>query len=88
MIDYPSLQIIPITELRRNFGRITANLAAMDEIILTREGSPFAVLKSAPEEKRKILRKSAGMWTNTDLDKDIFWKKILDRKSRVNPISL
>lgn len=88
MMDYPYLQIIPITELRRNFGRITANLAAMDEIILTKEGSPFAVLKAVSREKRKILKRSAGVWANTDVDKDIFWEKILERKSRVRSVSL
>lgn len=80
--------IIPITELRRNFGEITKNLAYKKEIILTRGGEPFAILKAAPNVKRSLLKKAAGAWKNTELDNDEFWKKVLIRKSRKKPITL
>ena len=80
--------IISITELRRNFGEITKNLASKNEIILTRGGDPFAILKASPNIKRRLLRKTAGAWKNTELDNDDYWKKVLVRKSRKKPITL
>lgn len=81
-------RIISVTELRRNFGEITANLAEIDSLILTRGGEPFAILKSTPEEKMKVLKKTAGAWKRTALDNDSFWKKVFKRKSRKSAIDL
>jgi antitoxin (DNA-binding transcriptional repressor) of toxin-antitoxin stability system len=53
-------RIVSVTELRRNFGELTANLAEIDSLILTRGGEPFAILKAVPAEKRKLLRKSGN----------------------------
>jgi len=80
--------IVPITDLRRRFGEITARLAYIDSLILTKGGEPFAILKSAPNIKRKNLIKAAGAWKNTDLDDDKFWKIALKRKSRSKPVIL
>lgn len=84
----PFPKIISITELRRNFGRLTKNLAKTDAVILTKGGEPFAILKATSEEKRKILGKTAGVWKNTSLDNDTLWKKVSKKKSRKSPISL
>lgn len=81
-------RIVSVTELRRNFGEITINLAKIDSLILTRGGEPFAVLKSVPEEKMKILKKSAGAWKGTALDDDAIWKEVAKRKSRQAAIKL
>ncbi len=81
-------RIISITELRRNFGGLTKNLAKTDAVILTKGGEPFAILKPAPEEKRKLLIKTAGAWKGTALDTDSLWKKVSKKKSRKYPISL
>lgn len=81
-------RIVSITELRRNFGEITANLAKIDSLILTRGGEPFAILKATPEEKMKVLRKAAGAWKGTALDDDNLWKKVFKRKSRRGVIKL
>lgn len=81
-------RIIPITELRRNFGEIAENLAKLDSLILTRGGKPFAILKALPEEKAKLLRKTAGSWKGTELDNDVLWKKVFKRKSRKASIRL
>jgi len=75
-------RIISVTELRRNFGEITANLAEVDSFILTRGGEPFAILKAVPEEKRKVLMGVAGAWEGTALDDDALWERSLKRKSR------
>lgn len=80
--------IISITELRRNFGKFSKNLAKTDSIILTKGGKPFAILKATPEEKRKLLTKVAGAWKGTALDEDSLWKKVSKKKSRKYPISL
>lgn len=80
--------IVSVTELRRNFGEITANLARINSLILVRGGKPFAILKATPEEKKKVLRKAAGAWRGTSLDSDKFWKKVLKRKSRKAEIRL
>lgn len=81
-------RIISVTELRRNFGEITANLAAIDYLILTRGGEPFAVLKAAPEIKRKSLMKTAGAWKDTELDDDRLWTEVFKRQSRKTPVKL
>lgn len=81
-------KIISITELRRKFGEVTENLAKTDSIILTKGGEPFAILKAASEEKRKLLRKTAGVWKNTPLDNDALWKNVSKKKSRKKAIIL
>lgn len=81
-------RIISITKLRRRFGEVTKNLAKTDAVILTKGGEPFAILKAAPEEKRKILTKTAGAWRKTSLDSNSLWEKVFKRKSRKAPISL
>lgn len=81
-------KIISVTELRRRFGEITADLAEVDSVILTRGGEPFAILKASPEEKRKILRKTAGAWKNSSLDNDLIWKEVFKRKSRKEAVNL
>lgn len=86
MNGYPT--IIPVTDLRRKFGEITENLARTDSIILTKSGSPFAILKAAPEEKKKLILEMAGAWKDTALDNDNLWKEVLKRKSRKKAIAL
>ncbi|MDP3724298.1 MAG: hypothetical protein Q8R11_01545 [bacterium] len=80
--------IISVTELRRNFGEITSRLPHVESLILTRGGEPFAILKAAPTEKNKVLRKTAGVWKHTALDEDALWKRVLHRTSRKRPIRL
>jgi hypothetical protein len=81
-------RIIPITDLRRNFGEITANLADIDSLLLTRGGEPFATLKATPNVKRKKLMKSFGAWKGTKLDDDKLWDELLKRKSKDKPVEL
>lgn len=81
-------KIIPITELRRNFGAVTEELAKIESLILTKGGKPFAVLRAMPGEKKKILMKSAGAWKNTKLDTNKLWKQVFKRKSRRSSINL
>ncbi len=79
-------RIIPITDLRRNFGALTQNLATIESLILTRDGQPFAILKAVPSVKRKVMRKAAGAWHKTPLDDDKIWKEVFKRKSRSKSI--
>lgn len=81
-------RIIPITEFIRNFGRYADMLPSLRKIILTREGWPYAEVKLTPEERNGKLLKLAGAWKGTELDDDVFWKKVLTRKSRKKPITL
>lgn len=81
-------KIVSVTELRRNFGKISKNLAKIDSVILTKGGEPFAILKAAPAEKRKLLTKVAGIWKSTSLDNDALWKRVEKKKSRKQSISL
>lgn len=80
--------IVSITELRRNFGKITKDLAKTDAVILTKGGAPFAILRATAEGKKKLLKKTAGAWKKTALDNDSLWKEIAKKKSRVGSISL
>lgn len=81
-------RIISITELRRNFGEITENLGRSEALILTKGGEPFAILKATPNEKRKVLEKTAGAWSKTTLDSDKLWTESLKKKSRAKDIVL
>ena len=74
--------IIPITDLRRKFGKITEDILNVESFILTKGGKPFAILKAARELRRERMKKSAGAWKGTDLDNDALWKDVLKRKSR------
>lgn len=80
--------IVSITELRRNFGEITASLATIDYMILTRGGEPFALLKATPNEKRKIMKLAAGAWKDTPMDNDRLWQEVFKRRSRREEIKL
>lgn len=80
--------IVSVTDFRRNFGEITANLAEIESLTLIRSGEPFAILRAVPEEKKKVIRKAAGAWKGTSLDSDSFWEKVLKRKSRRAEIRL
>ena len=83
-MNYP--MIVPITDLRRRFGEITAKLPEVGEILLTKGGRPFATLKATGESKKEGLRKFVGIWKGTELDSDEFWEKTLVRKSRSAPV--
>lgn len=77
-----SSTIIPISDFIRKFGKYADMLTSVESITLTRDGRPFATLKATPEEKNKRLLSFAGIWKDTPLDSDAFWKKALKRKNR------
>ena len=81
-----SKKIVTVTDLRRNFGEICANLARIDSLLLTKGGEPFAILKALPIQKMKILKSAAGVWKDTFLDNNEIWKKVLEKKSRKKAI--
>jgi antitoxin (DNA-binding transcriptional repressor) of toxin-antitoxin stability system len=81
-------RIVSITELRRNFGELTANLGKIDSLILTKGGEPFATLKAVPEEKMKVLKKAAGAWKGTKLDSNKIWREVVRKKSRKRAVIL
>lgn len=79
-------RIIPITDFLRKFGDYAAILPFMDELIVTREGRPFATIKATPDEKNRELLKCAGLWKGSELDSDDFWNKALKRKNRAKSL--
>ncbi len=81
-------KIIPITDFVRRFGMYADLLPSLDEIILTRDGKPFATVRATPAEKNARLLSLAGAWKDTPLDDDAFWKKVLVRKNRKRMPSL
>ena len=80
--------IIPITDLRRNFGEITERILDVESFILTKGGKPFAILKAAPELRREKMKKYAGALIGTDLYDDAIWKEVFKRKSRKKSIKI
>ena len=80
--------IVPITELRRRFGELTASLPEIDSLVVTKKGKPFAILKATKETKMEILKKAAGVWKGTALDDDGIWREVFKRKSRKTKIAL
>ena len=81
-------RIIPVTDFIRRFGDWAELLPEMNEIILTREGRPFATVKATAENKNEKLLGLAGVWKNTKLDNDSVWKKVLSRKNRKYRVKL
>jgi hypothetical protein len=75
-------KIISVTDFIRRFGDYADLLPTIDKIILTRDGRPFATVKAAAETKNEKLLALSGIWKNTKLDSDSFWKEILVRKNR------
>lgn len=75
---------LPISDFIRKFGMYADMLPSIDAIILTRDGRPFATLKTVPEIKNKQLLSMAGVWKGTELDSDAFWKKILKRRNKAS----
>lgn len=78
--------IIPITDFIRKFGKYADQLPALEELILTRDGRPFATIKATAQEKNRALLRFFGAWKNTPLDSDSFWKTVRTRKNRIKPV--
>ena len=87
-VSFMDKKIVPITELRRNFGGVTADLFRFNEVILTRGGKPFATLRPARAAKRVLLKAAAGMWVGTDLDNEAHWAGALKRISSKSALNL
>ena len=81
-------KIIPVTEFIRNFGTYADLIPHIGELVLTREGKPFAVVKASPQEKNEKLLSFYGAWKGTKLDSDKLWKKVFKRRNRKKPIVL
>ncbi|MCX7881070.1 MAG: hypothetical protein N2482_00970 [Patescibacteria group bacterium] len=79
---------IPISEMRKKFGEIEAILPYVDYITISKKGKPLAIISAVPEIKKSLIKKFAGVFKKTDLDKDKIWKNILKKRSRKNPIKL
>lgn len=79
---------IAISDLRRKFGEIEEALPFVDHFILTKKGRPFAILSATPSIKREKMKKTAGVFRNTKLATDAFWKDVLKKKSRKEKIAL
>ncbi len=80
--------IIPISDLRRKFGEIEALLPYVENFTITKKGRPFATLTATNDVKKLIIKKYAGAFRNTDLDKDSIWSEVLKKKSRKKSIKI
>lgn len=79
---------VTINDLRKRFGEIERSLPYIDHVTITKNGKPFARI-SPLSSKRNTQHSAAdrfskyfGIWKDTDMDSDKFWKDILARKSR------
>lgn len=76
------------TDFIRNFGTYADLLPQIDELVVIRDGRPFATFKATPEEKNRGLLKFSGLWKGTELDDDTIWKTVFKRKNRKTPIKI
>ncbi len=83
-----SILTIPVTDFIRKFGNYAESLPTIEEIVLTRDGRPFATVKATPQEKNRRLLSFFGIWKGTELDDDKLWKEVLTRHNRRHPIKL
>lgn len=79
---------ISISEMRKRFGDVEKMLPYVDYITITKKGKPLAIISSAPEIKKSVIKKFAGSLKYTDLDDDKIWKKALKKKSRKKSIRI
>lgn len=79
---------ISINDLRRNFGEIEKTLPFVDHFIVTKKGRPFAMLSATPTVKKELMKKTAGAFRGTELDRDHVWTEVLKKKSRKVDIAL
>lgn len=79
---------ISINDLRRNFGEIEKILPFVDHFIVTKKGRPFAMLSATPTVKKELMKKTAGAFRRTELDRDHVWTEALKQKSRKVDITL
>lgn len=77
-------KMVTVTDFIRNFGDYAALLPAVPELVLTRDGYPFATVKSTPAVKNAKLKSLLGLWKGTGLDDDKLWKRALKRNNRKN----
>lgn len=77
---------IPISEMRKRFGDVEKMLPYVDYITITKKGEPLAIISSAPEIKKSLIKKFAGSLKNTDLDDDKIWKKALKKNQEKNQL--
>ncbi|MBI4097030.1 MAG: hypothetical protein HY428_01300 [Candidatus Levybacteria bacterium] len=80
-------QTISVDNLRRNFGSIKKKLPFV-AFIVTDRGKPIAQVSAAPEIKQEMMEKTFGAWKGTELDDDMLWKEVLEKKSRKRAVSL
>ena len=83
-----SSRTISINDLRRKFGEIEKTLPFVDQYVVTKKGKPFALLTATPMVKRELMKKTAGAFKGTPLDKEGLWKEVLKKKSRKEEIVL
>lgn len=79
---YMDAKIVPISDFIRRFGQYADLLPAVNEIILTRDGKPFATVRARPEEKNRELLSLAGLWKGTALDSDRLWNVVRKRTNK------
>ncbi len=78
--------IIPITDFIRKFGSYADQLPMLEELILTRDGRPFATVKATAQEKNREFLRFFGAWKGTPLDSDSFWKTVRTRRNRTKQV--
>lgn len=81
-LSSPSEPTISINDLRRNFGEIEKLLPFVSRFVVTKKGKPFALLSTTSAIKKKLMKKTAGAFKGTMLDKDAIWKEVGKKKSR------
>lgn len=79
---------ISINDLRRNFGEIEKALPFVPYFVITKKGKPFATLSATSSSKKDLMKKTAGAFKKTNLDRDDIWKEVLKKKSRKDVINL
>lgn len=79
---------VSINDLRRNFGEIEKMLPFVPYLIVTKKGKPFAMFSATPAVKKELMKKTAGAFKRTELDKDSLWKEVLQKKSRRGSVRL
>jgi hypothetical protein len=80
-------RIISVDQLRRNFGEIKKELPYVT-FIVTDRGKQIGMFSATREMKKEIMKSTAGAFNGTELDNDLLWDDILQKRSRKTSITL
>ena len=76
-------RLIPITEFRRNAGKILKDIESIGTVILTKGGKPVIELRPIKTTRaKKRFKNTFGAWKDLEIESGSLYKKILEWRKK------